>query len=286
MENNIEFIHDHTEDGLLLQAIHFESEKKEVCVLFVHGMADSIVDNRFVHPLAKELNNNKIGFFFGHNRGYSHMNDILCSNGKHKRIGSSFEIFEECIYDIDLWLKKVKELGYKKIVIVAHSFGCTKTIYYLSEKGMLVDGLVLASPPDVYALAAMGVPNYQELLKLAEENIRNNEKDKIILGDAKVFNLVSSETFVNKYKKGSKCHNIPVMANPEKFTQLEKIKIPIFAFSGAKEYPIYHQLELLKKKAMGTSIFEYKIIEDTGHTYRDKEKEIAKLILNFIENNI
>ena len=44
-------------------------------------------------------------------------------DGSYKRCGCMYEIFEDCILDIDLALKQAKELGYKRICLMGHSYG-------------------------------------------------------------------------------------------------------------------------------------------------------------------
>ena len=45
------------------------------------------------------------------------------------------------------------------------------------------------------------------------------------------------------------------------------------------------KLDLLKDKALNCKNFEYKIIKNTGHTYKSKELEVANLIFDWINKN-
>ena len=76
--NNIEFIN--TEDGLRLPMVHFDSKEKDICVIFIHGMCQTIIDNYFATVWGNILVENNIGFLYEHNRGHSIENDILISN--------------------------------------------------------------------------------------------------------------------------------------------------------------------------------------------------------------
>ena len=58
--------------------------------------------------------------------------------------GATFEIFEDSLKDIEVWVKKVKKLGYNKIILMGHSLGCNKALYYLSKNKGDVQGLILA----------------------------------------------------------------------------------------------------------------------------------------------
>jgi len=281
---NIEFIFGQTKDGLNLQGTHWNSLNKETCIVCVHGMGGNIIENYFPHIFGRVFTEKNIGFIYGHNRGYSHINDIETINGEHKRIGTTYEIFEECIFDIDLWVNEALKLGYKNVILLGHSFGCNKCIYYLSKsKNVNVIGLVLASPPDMQGLTKLEQPNYDELMEEAQKNVDNKEPRKILsslLGD---WNYISSEAYINWFKTNSNCDNVPILRNPDKFEQLSVIDIPIFALSGENEEALYKKLDVLKEKAISCPNFEWTIVNNSGHTYKRVEENVAKLILEWKE---
>lgn len=76
-----------------------------------------------------------------------------------------------------------------------------------------------------------------------------------------------------------------VISNPEHWSQFATIDVPILTFSGSYEKDYYLQLDLLKTKAIKCKNFEYKIVENTGHTDKTKENEIGILILQWINEN-
>lgn len=51
-------------------------------------------------------------------------------DGSFKRCGCMYELFEDCIYDIDLAIQTAKDKGYKRIILLGHNYGCNKVIYY------------------------------------------------------------------------------------------------------------------------------------------------------------
>ncbi|MEK6963643.1 MAG: hypothetical protein AABX70_04405 [Nanoarchaeota archaeon] len=74
--SNIEFLHGWTRDGLNLPGVHWESKKKNIAIVCVHGMSGNLLENYFSEVLGKELSKHGFGFLYGHNRGYGHINDI------------------------------------------------------------------------------------------------------------------------------------------------------------------------------------------------------------------
>ena len=290
----IEFLHNYTKDGLRLQATHWLNEKKEICVVFIHGMSGNIIENYFTHVISNKLIQNDVGFIFGHNRGYSHINDIITNDGDCKRIGVTYEIFDECLYDIDLWVKKAKELGYKKIILMGHSLGCNKSIYYLyncyKKNINNVSGLILASPPDMCGLFKIDKhqTNYSEMLEEAKCNINNNKPRKILNSMLWDWYNISSQTFLSLSKENGNVDNLPLFRNPKVFEQLSKINVPILAFEGSNDDIVIRSIEqdlnLIKLKAISCPSFTSSIIKDSGHTYKNKENEVAGLINDWIKS--
>lgn len=284
--NNVEFINDsYTEDGLRLPMIHFGVSEKNICVVFIHGMCQTIIDNYFATVCGNILSKNNIGFLYEHNRGHSIENDILMKDGSYKRCGCMYEIFEDSILDIDLAIKKAKDLGYKKIILMGHSFGCNKLIYYYYKKQPEILGLIFASAPDMVGLQLYRQKDYNELIKEAKENIDNGNLTKLLSNLVEDYMYMSSETYYNWFSKDSNLDNLPVMGYSDNWKQFEIIDVPILTFSGSNETDNYLHLDLLKEKAKKCKNFDYKYIEGANHFYNNKEDEISNLILNWINKN-
>lgn len=283
---NIQFINDaFTEDGLRLPLVHFESAQKDICVIFIHGMCQTIIDNYFATVWGNILNENDIGFLYAHNRGHSIENDIMMKDGSYKRYGCMYEIFEDAIYDIDLAINKAIEFGYKRFILIGHSYGCNKLIYYYYKKEPDILGLILASAPDMMGLQLYRQGDYKELIKEAEENIDNGYPTKLLSNLVEDYMYMSCQTYYNWFNENSNLDNLPVMGNSENWEQFGSIKVPILTFSGTKETENYMHLDLLKEKAVNCRNFEYKYITNADHFYNGKENEIGNIILDWIKRN-
>lgn len=208
---NTEFINDaYTTDGLRLPMIHYISNSKDICVIFIHGMCQTIIDNYFAVVCGKILSENDIGFIYEHNRGHSIENDILMRDGSYKRYGCMYEIFEDCLLDIDLAIKKAKELGYKRFILMGHSYGCNKLIYYYYKKHPNIIGLIFASAPDMMGLHLYRQTDYKELVKEAKENIDNGKPTKILSNIVEDYMYMSSQTYYDWFNEKSNLDNLPV----------------------------------------------------------------------------
>lgn len=292
----MDFVFVRTTDDLRLMGVHYESEKKDTAVLCVHGMSGNVIENYFAYILGKTLAENEVGFIFSHNRGYNHINDIATSELQEKggyktlRLGVVYEIFEDSLIDIDAWIEEVRKLGYKKIVLMGHSIGCNKVIYYFSQRNPKdVVGVILASPPDMVGQVKPEYqPNSNELYKEAKANVKNGEQRKLLSKKIWDWYNLSSQTFLSLFTEGNNVDNLPVLRNPESWPQLASINTPIFAFMGEYDDIVIRKLsedlDLIKNKAIGTPSFTQKIIPRASHVYDGQENEVAKEVLYWVKN--
>lgn len=294
-----------TKDNLRFPGVHYfpQSEEKDICVVAIHGMSGNILENYFASVLGETLANNGVGFLYGHNRGYNHINDIATREvGESKRgeesvgyktvrIGATYERFTDCVFDIENWLEEARKLGYKRIVLLGHSLGCNKVIYYLHRnKPQDLMGVILASPPDMVGLAKLPKyqPNYDELLNEAKKNVSTGQPRKllsILLWD---WYQISSQTFLDLFEEGSPADNLPLLRNPDKFPELESITVPILGIMGEHDdiaiRTLKEDLDLIASKATSTTSFTKKFIPGANHTYDKSETELANTVLDWIKN--
>ena len=292
----MEFILGQTGDGLKLKGVHWTSDIKDICIVFTPGMTGNIIEDNYPQIWGEYFSKNKIGFLYGHNRGYSHINEIEVLNKitneiEYKKFGTVYEKFEDSYYDVDLWINKAKSLGYKRIILLGHSLGCNKNVYFLNkENNELVKGLILASPPDIVGMMKNKKfqPNYKILLKEAKE-LEMKHSNRLMRNLTWDWYNLSSTTFLNMIEDESLIDIFPLIRNPEKFKIFEKVKLPILCFLAEDDNIIESpkkDLDLLKKKALNCNSFESKIFKDTDHCYENKELEVAETILNWIKKII
>jgi len=269
----------------------------DTCVLEVHGMSGNFIENYYANILGEKLLKSGYGFIYGHNRGYCHVNDVAKKpirsedNGwNYERIGEVYELFEDSPKDVSAWVNKAKELGYKNIILLGHSLGCNKVIYYLHKnQGVDIKAVILASPPDMYGL----VNNNQ--LKVVGNRMLSQAKSLVDSGkpreilDDKIWDWygISAQTYLSLFSEGVAADNIPVLRNPERFKQIETIKQPILAIMGEHDdvtiRNLKDDLELIKSKAKSSAKFDIKFIEGANHNYENREDEFTRAVIEWIK---
>jgi pimeloyl-ACP methyl ester carboxylesterase len=282
-----------TEDNLRLMGVHYPGD--EVCVLEIHGMSGNFIENCYADVLGNTLYKKGTGFIYGHNRGYNHINDIATKptrddNGYNfTRIGAMYEQFEDSPKDISAWLNKCRELGYKKIILMGHSLGCNKVVYYLSQNNQDdIIGVILTSPPDMVGLFELEryQPNHNELKDEAVRLVNNGSPRQLVSGIVRDFYTLSAQTYLSLSTQGNAVDNFPVNRNPEKFEQLAKINVPILGIMGEYDDIEIHDLradiELIKSKATSCPDFQIRFINGGNHNYENREEELVDVIVNWV----
>jgi alpha-beta hydrolase superfamily lysophospholipase len=291
--SDLKFILGRTADGLNLKGIYWDSKKNNTCIVFTPGMSGNIIEDNYPLLFGDYFSKNGVSFLYGHNRGHNHINEIEVFNKKTKKFstkkyGAVYEKFEDSIYDVELWVNKAKELGYKKIILLGHSLGCNKNVYfYINKKQTIIKGLILLSPPDIVGM--MKSPNFQKNYNLLLEEAKKLKENKsnVLMNNLTWgwYNL-SYKTFFNMIREDSPIDVFPLIRNPNKFKFMEKLKLPILSFLADDDNIIKSpklDLELLKLKTKNSVSFKYFIIKNTNHTYEKKELEVAKKIFIWIK---
>ena len=274
----IDLLYEYTNDNLMLQGTYFDSKKKDICILFIHGQAQSILENEFAYKWGKYFSSNGISFLYGHNRGYDFINCMFDKKGDFVYNGATFELFEDSLNDIQVWINRIKKFGYKKIILLGHSLGCNKALYYLSKHQENIDGVIFASAPDMVGITKKEEENFIELYNESINSSKNKILSKLVCGT----DYISAKTFIDQTTENTPIDNFPIERNPQTFEQLSKITIPILSFCGSNEYPTYLKQELLKEKAINCPDYSYEIIENTNHFYKNKEDVISRIVKEWI----
>lgn len=299
MSYKLEVVYARTEDELKLQGMHYAPMKKDVGVVFVHGRAGSYIDNVFAQVLGERLSSNGIGFLYGHNRGRGHIVDlpktnVRANNGfEYSRQGAVYERFPNCIYDLDAWYQQVKQLGYKRVIFVAHSLGCSKFIYWwFIRKPQGVSSVALASPGDeVGQIRNINIqPNYLQMIDEAQTYIKQGNFSAILSSLLWDWFPISAQTFLDSTTDDGSIDMLPIYRNPKTFKGLATVNIPILYIVG--EYDdvairtLKDDMELVRSKATSCPDFQAQVVGGANHNYENREEELAKTILKWINVSV
>jgi len=272
-----------TKDGVFLYGfIQKSKQKNRKIIIHEHGMSGNFYSSTLQLELANGLQGTTYDFFATNNRGSGFINRVKTTNGK-KLIGTAFEKFEECVYDIDAAIKVALERGYKEIILSGHSTGCQKIAYYQSKKqNKKVSALLLLAPSDDYGYQKKTLgKNFSKMIAAAKKMIANGK------GNEQLFR------YENKYSAKRYLSTVsPKLPETELFNYtgklklFSKVKCPIFAMFGSKEEylakPPKECLRLLREKTSSKKLITVEI-EGSNHQFVGYEEEAVENVLAFLK---
>jgi pimeloyl-ACP methyl ester carboxylesterase len=271
-----------TEDDLLLFGYLAESNKKETILINIHGTASSFYEMEFEEFYVHELPEVGISVLFTNNRGHNILDTW-------QKTGAAIEHFEDCLKDINAWIEFALKKGYKKIILQGHSLGTEKIIYYMN-KGKYknkIKAIILLSFADSYG-------TQEKYLKKIKINLMNEAKDLIKKGKKEQFLTKSwyshagilpksAASYVNFFKKNSELSKTLPLRQGNNLKYYKKINVPILGIIGdKKEYTVIlinQAINLLKKENKNSEICK---IKNCDHNFTNKQKELLKIVKNFL----
>lgn len=281
-----------TADGLRLSGLLFEPEGAVAAViLHLHGRAGNFYGNTFLETMIKEYTKAGFAFLSVNTRGHDHIADFRVGRTEElKRIGQAFDIFSDCVIDIDAWLKLLKELSFTKVVLQGHSHGAAKAVYFLAKNPRPeIMAIVLASPADAAGLLKkFNRQSFDQDLLESKELMSQGRGNQLLSHKIRDWYYVSAKSFIDEFGQNSVANIFPIF-DKGSFKELAGIKIPVLAFYGSKENTaVFSPQEDLK--IVGSHLTNPKskklIFDGADHTYLGYEDEVALTIVNWLKTII
>ncbi|MCU0652694.1 MAG: alpha/beta hydrolase [Candidatus Pacebacteria bacterium] len=281
-----------TKDLLRLDGALYEPDNcSKTAILHLHGRAGTFYANCFFEAMANTYAAAGFAFLAVNLRGHDQIADFrVGATDQIRRIGQAFDIFEECVFDIDAWLDFLRRRGFEKIILQGHSQGGCKAVYYLSQRNPRdVAALVLMSPADAAGLLKkISRENFKTDLALAQEMVADGRGEELLPRPIRGVYYVSAKSFADEFGPDSKANIFPVFEKGD-FSKLENIKIPVLAFYGAKENLCVGSPE--KDLAVIAGHLRHPnsktlIMDGADHTYFGFEKQVSETVADWIKKKI
>lgn len=257
---------------------------KDTCVIITNGTCGNIFENKFLQVVGEELEKNKISFIYAHNSGAFHRIDTPTRSGK--PIGNTYDLFDNCLEDLQSFVDFAKDYGYKHIILGGHSYGANKVVYYLSQNQKeKIDKYILISPTDTDRLKDHEQLSADKLMPIAMKFKKENKLDEVMPEMFDNYNYYTARAFLD-FIKNKHAKNLPVYSKNGDWKQLKSMRQTALFVMGEKDGFAFgdtiKHLETIKENTK-TKKSVVKVIENCGHTFRNKEKELAKVILDFVK---
>lgn len=268
-----------TPDNFRLEGF-LHNAKSKTALIHLHGMNGFFWSNigLNIFDVCKKL---EIGGFIINTRGKGIVTKLKSTISKDKDVifGTSFEIFEDCIHDINGAINFLKNKGYENFILSGHSTGCQKIIYYaLNETVSNIQGLICLAPGDDLNLMR-NEENFKKEFKYAKENY-----DSKVIFSSELGGSFSAKRFYDLVKDDSTEGNL--FNYKSDLDYLKKIKIPILTIFGKdEEYALIPPQEMLNKISKNyMNNKSYTALISGNHGFTDGEEELKAEIEKWIKS--
>ena len=280
---NIEKLDVPTKRGTVLDGVLFSTENADTVLIAITGIHGNFYSNPFYYNIGDTLNDANMDFIYAQtNDAFGRMETYNVKTGQKEIIGSCNEDFNYTDEDIEGYLDYAEKAGYKHIILAGHSLGANKGIYYLSRhKDPRVEHFVFLSPANIGYLTSDVTDSEKEIIRHQVE--RGDGKKMMpfpLLGWIScIADTASQWVFDNMLD------NVHVEKDGD-FSSAEKITHTGPLFIGTYDNFTYGDptgfLKNINDHIPTAKDNKLIFLERTGHTYQQKEQELADKLRDLI----
>ena len=277
-----------TNDSVINAGLLFhpkEGSAKSIAVIWVHGWGVNFYSPSYI-SIGRAFAENGYTFISVNTRMHDLGNVEGYRNGKRLRGGGYWGVASDQTIDVSAWIDFAESKGFSKIILIGHSAGAAAVREYQSEKqDKRIAGLVLASG-SVDPAPPIDSAQYKQALPLMAEN----KGDELIKDPKRSFpSYISAATLMDIANSPPEYKDFFGVQTPN--SGITRIHCPILAFYGTyDDVGNEKTLELLKnsiqKQPKGPLSVTTAMIQDAEHMYMGKEKQVAALIIHWIDDKL
>jgi len=267
-----------TADDMLLHGAYFEGNPGQPAAILLHGAMQNFYTGiaSFLPTMLAE-------------RGYSCLTanvrghdlatapDDVCR----KVQGSIYDIFTDCVLDINALVEFVRDKGHKRIVLIGHSQAAFKIMYACGQmKYPEVLGLALISPPPSakeMTTFLIGNKEYARAMKEAHEAIARGDDYHLVVCKSR-----GNLPFVYAARAFISFAEAENLVNARFLVQ--KVECPMLIVRGTRDLPpMTRELaETMRANSARSDVCKYVEIEGASHYYSGCEIQLIETLVDWI----
>ena len=268
-------------DDVELCGIYCKCENSKKVIIHTHGMGGNFYENRFVSDMEHLYLEKGYSFVSFNNRGHDYFSDLLLGESKTIKGGSAYELFEDCVLDIEGVILSLKDIGYEEFILSAHSFGCNKIVYSynLLKDKYNITSLILLAPCDIYKQLSFMIKNYDDYILENKMQVLDNNYYSFVPNG--LFPLeFTAKTVYNNFSKNSNADIFKYREIGYKSELLNSVNIPVHIFIGLKDECVFtNKKEFIEKFLKDNfSCCDINYIDNAKHIFKGYEKKLIESI--------
>jgi len=290
----VDLVYTFADDGLRLDGAFYSAPADAApqlgldAVLILHGTGSNFYASRFLTYIAYQAVGWGVAALVANTRGHDQVTTALVrhpdgSTGS-RRIGSAYELVDECRLDIAAWLNVLAERGFRRIGIIGHSLGAVKSVY-AATNGPLpnVAALVAVSPPRLsYSHFAQSVrgPGFLAELAAAEKHVAECRPEAIMDIHFPLPYLITAAGYLDKYGPEER-YNI--------LNLVDRLPLPtLFTFGGSEiqqGIAFRGTLERLEEKKAAGAGLSTAVVAGGDHHYTGVQGDLLNAVERWLRKS-
>lgn len=275
-----------TPRGLELVGTIFNSEKSDTILIMMTGICSNVFQNELLYTTGNLLSKNSISVIIAHaHDSFSCFSYTDFSIGKQRTTGVFNDDFNMVYEDVESYVKKAKDMGFKNIILAGHSLGSNKIIHYLGNTpDNFVDYFIVSSPVDIMHWWKV-MPNIDECFNLAKKWVDEGRENDILPLMFGGFSPMTAKTVLGFYNADN-LKNCPVLSGEGETKSLYNIKPRGTFIIGSKDSVTGDSpkcfMETLNRWTKEPECNKVIEIEDGSHIFYGKHDVYAQTVLEVI----
>lgn len=276
-----------TPKGYVLQGAWLGAERAKTAYIFLHGLTGNLFSRSDIAAeLAKQPG---VACLMFNNRGHAYISPLRHKNHRKAKTlgGTAHEVFTDSRDDLAGAVAFAKTRGAKRIILVGHSTGCQKAIWYLAGKpAPEVRGAVLLAPLSDYAgiAHALSPASYASLRRRVEELARKDPRAMVPDYWMPFASVTDAQRWLSLYTPES-TEEIFTYASGRVPSTLRKTTVPLLAlFASEDQYADRPAAELAAwfAAARPKQPIDAYVVDAPDHGFRGAATLIAKIIRTWL----
>ena len=275
-----------TKRGVQLDGVLFEAATPATTVMIaITGIHGNFYSNPFYYNIGDTLNAGGVDFIYAQTcDAFGTIKTRNVITDKNEIIGSWNERFADALDDVEAYINYAESRGYRHIILAGHSLGANKVIYYLSQQhDPRVDHFLLLSPANLdYMTSGVTTTEREIVRRLMAVGVADEMLPFPLMGWVQCKVATASDWLFD-----SLLNNVHTAPDGD-FAQVEQIThggaLLIGTYDNFTDGDPSGFLRNINDHMPTASNNRLLFIERTGHTYQQKQQELADIILALLQD--
>ena len=275
-----------TRRGTLLDGVLFGTGGRADTVLIaITGIHGNFYSNPFYYNIGNTLTAAGIDFIYAQtNDAFGAIRTKNTHTGQEEIIGSWNERFALADEDVAAYIDSAEREGYRHIILAGHSLGANKVIYYLSgHHDLRVEHFLLLSPANLDYMTSSVSPTERDIIRQLYERGDSDKMLPFLLMGWVECTVATAYDWVHS----GLLNNVHTSPDGD-FSQVSQIThtgaLLIGTYDNFTDGDPSGFLRNINSHMPTAAENHLLFIERTGHTYQQKQQELADKILALLQD--